>query len=41
MIGSALALVVAFFNRNALPGDIAFRPELKAEPRQRPVAVRG
>jgi hypothetical protein len=37
MVVSALALVVAFFNRNTLPGDIAFRPELEEAPQQRPI----
>lgn len=35
MIASALTLFVAFWNRNALPGEIAFHPKLKDEPRQR------
>ncbi len=38
LIGSALTLVVAFFNRNALPGSIDFVPQLEQEPRQRPIA---
>src|SRR5262245_20053345 len=37
LIGSALTLVVAFFNRNDLPGRIAFSPQLENEPRQRPI----
>lgn len=35
MIVSALTLLVAFWNRNDLPGEIAFHPKLKDEPRQR------
>ena len=35
MIVSALTLLVAFWNRNDLPGTIAFDPKLKDEPRQR------
>ena len=35
MIGSALTLVVAFWNRNDIPGFIAFQPQLEHEPRQR------
>jgi hypothetical protein len=34
MIVSALTLLVAFWNRNDLPGTIAFDPKLKEEPRQ-------
>src|SRR5687767_4500025 len=37
MIASALTLVVAFWNRNDLPGTIAFHPQLKDEPRQREI----
>jgi hypothetical protein len=37
MIGSALTLVVAFWNRNDLPGAIPFDPRLKDEPRQREI----
>jgi hypothetical protein len=40
MIASALALVVAFWNRNDLPGDIEFHPRLEGEPHQRPIAER-
>jgi hypothetical protein len=40
MIGSALTLLVAFWNRNDLPGTIDFHPNLKDEPRQRPVDKR-
>lgn len=36
-IASALTLVVAFFNRNDLPGSIDFHPRLKDEPRQRAI----
>jgi hypothetical protein len=35
MSASALALLVAFWNRNDLPGTIDFHPRLKDEPRQR------
>jgi hypothetical protein len=38
MLASALTLVVAFWNRNDLPGDIAFLPQLEHEPRQRPIS---
>src|SRR5688572_8038824 len=38
LIGSALTLVLAFFNRNDLPGRIDFTPQLEQEPRQRPIA---
>ena len=34
---SALALVVAFWNRNDLPSAIDFHPQLEQEPRQRPI----
>jgi hypothetical protein len=37
MIASALVLVVAFWNRNDLPGTIDFHPGLEDEPRQRPI----
>jgi hypothetical protein len=37
LAGSALTLVVAFFNRNDLPGRIDFAPQLEQEPRQRPI----
>jgi hypothetical protein len=37
MLASALLLVVAFFNRNDIPGAIDFRAELKSEPRQREI----
>jgi hypothetical protein len=37
MIASALVLVVAFWNRNDLPGAIDFHPRLKDEPRQREI----
>jgi hypothetical protein len=37
MIASALTLLVAFWNRNDLPGAIDFSPQLKDEPRQREV----
>lgn len=37
MIGSALTLVVAFWNRNDLPGAIDFHPLLEDEPRQRAI----
>jgi hypothetical protein len=40
MISSALTLVVAFWNRNDLPGTIAFHPQLKDEPRQREIHKR-
>ncbi len=40
MIASALTLVVAFWNRNDLPGSIAFHPRLKDEPRQREIHER-
>ena len=35
MIVSALTLLVAFWNRNDLPGEIAFNPKLNDAPRQR------
>jgi hypothetical protein len=37
LIASALTLVVAFWNRNDLPGAIDFHPQLTREPRQRPL----
>lgn len=37
MIASALTLVVAFWNRNDLPGTIDFHSELTDEPRQREI----
>jgi hypothetical protein len=37
MIVSALTLVVAFWNRNDIPGSIDFHPKLGDEPRQREV----
>jgi len=40
MIASALTVVVAFWNRNDLPGAIPFHPKLKDEPRQREVHQR-
>jgi hypothetical protein len=40
MIVSAVTLVVAFWNRNDLPGTIAFDPKLKDEPRQREIHER-
>jgi hypothetical protein len=40
MITSALTLVVAFWNRNDLPGDIDFHPKLAGEPRQREIPAR-
>jgi hypothetical protein len=40
MIASALTLVVAFWNRNDLPGDIEFHPQLADEPRQRELHAR-
>jgi len=36
LIVSALTLLVAFWNRNDLPGAIEFHPMLNDEPRQRP-----
>ena len=36
MIASALTLLVAFWNRNDLPGAIEFHPKLNDEPLQRP-----
>jgi hypothetical protein len=38
MIASALTLVVAFWNRNDLPGAIDFKPQIEHEPVQRPIA---
>ena len=35
LCASALTLVVALFNRNRIPGEIAFHPRLADEPRQR------
>jgi hypothetical protein len=40
MIASTLVLVVAFWNRNDIPGAIDFHPKLKEEPRQREVPER-
>lgn len=40
LIGSALLLLVSFWNRNALPADIAFIRALEDEPRQRKVEER-
>lgn len=40
MGASALALAVAFFNRNAIPAEIDFHPNLADEPRQRPLHER-
>src|SRR5688572_21408017 len=37
MIASALTLVVAFWNRNDLPADIDFHPNVAEEPRQREI----
>jgi hypothetical protein len=37
MIASALTLLVAFWNRNDVPGAIDFSPRLKDEPRQLPL----
>lgn len=37
LIGSALLLLVSFWNRNALPGNIAFARALEDEPRQRKI----
>jgi len=37
LAASALTLVVAFWNRNDIPGAIDFKPQLTQEPRQRPV----
>jgi hypothetical protein len=37
LIASALTLVVAFLNRNDLPGVSDFHPQLAHEPRQRPL----
>jgi hypothetical protein len=38
MIASALTLLVAFWNRNDLPGGIDFLPQLEHEPTQRPIS---
>jgi hypothetical protein len=38
MMASALTLLVAFWNRNDLPGSISFVSHLEHEPRQRPIA---
>ena len=40
MIASALAVVVAFWNRNDLPGAIDFHPKLEEEPHQRAITDR-
>ena len=40
MIASALTVVVAFWNRNDLPGAIDFHPKLSEEPRQRAIEKR-
>ena len=37
MAASALTLVAAFWNRNALPAGLALDPRLGVEPRQRPI----
>ena len=37
MIASAVTLVVAFWNRNDIPGVIDFQPQLEHEPRQRQI----
>jgi hypothetical protein len=37
LIASALTLVVAFWNRNDLPGAIEFQPQIEQEPRQRQI----
>ena len=37
LVASAVTLAVAFWNRNDLPGAIAFQPQLAQEPRQRPI----
>ena len=37
LIASALALVIAFWNRNDLPSAIDFHPQLEQAPRQRPI----
>jgi len=37
MVASALTLLVAFWNRNDLPGAIDFNPRLEDEPRQREI----
>ena len=38
MMASALTLLVAFWNRNDLPGAVSFLSQLEHEPRQRPIA---
>jgi len=38
LAASAVALVVCFFNRNAIPGAIDFHPQLDNEPRQKEIA---
>ena len=38
IIASAVTLVIAFVNRNDIPGAIDFHPKLEDEPRQRPIA---
>jgi len=40
MVASALTLLVAFWNRNDIPGTIDFSPRLKDEPRQTPLDKR-
>src|SRR5262245_24602251 len=40
MVASALTLLVAFWNRNDLPGAIDFSPSLEDEPRQTPLGKR-
>jgi hypothetical protein len=40
LIGSALLLLVSFWNRNDIPGRIAFHHELEREPEQRKVSKR-
>ena len=40
LAGSAIALIVCFWNRNAIPAGIAFQPALDAEPVQRKISKR-
>lgn len=37
LAASTIALVVCFFNRNAIPAAIDFHPRLDSEPRQKPI----
>jgi len=40
LLGSAIALALCFWNRNEIPGQIAFHPLLEHEPQQREIEKR-